>query len=76
MERVEAQSEALVNDAVDVLTKGIRSSDEKVAITSAVHILKTVGLYGEVKGDFGPTTPERERFGIRGPRKSFRSTWR
>lgn len=50
---------ALVDDAVDVLTKGIRSSDEKIAITSAVHILKTVGLYGEVKGDFGPTTPER-----------------
>ena len=21
--------------------------------------MKTVGLYGEVKGDFGPTTPER-----------------
>ena len=26
---------------------------------SAVHILKTVGLYGEVKDSFGPTMPER-----------------
>ncbi len=41
------------------LSNGLQSSDEKVAVTSAVHILKTVGLYGEVKGDFGPTTPER-----------------
>ena len=50
---------ALVHDAVDVLTDGLKSSDEKIKITSAVHILKTVGLYGEVKDDFGPTTPER-----------------
>jgi DNA-binding CsgD family transcriptional regulator len=50
---------ALVHDAVDVLTDGLKSSDEKIKITSAVHILKTVGLYGEVKDDFGPITPER-----------------
>jgi DNA-binding CsgD family transcriptional regulator len=50
---------ALVYDAVDVLTNGLKSSDEKIKITAAVHILKTVGVYGEVKGDFGPTTPER-----------------
>lgn len=50
---------ALVHDAVDVLTNGLKSSDEKIKITSAVHILKTVGLYGEVKDSFGPTTPER-----------------
>jgi DNA-binding CsgD family transcriptional regulator len=50
---------SLVHEAVDVLSNGLRSSDEKMAITSAVHILKTVGLYGEVKDDFGPTTAER-----------------
>jgi DNA-binding CsgD family transcriptional regulator len=50
---------SLAHEAVDVLSNGLHSSDEKVAITSAVHILKTVGLYGEVKESFGPTTPER-----------------
>ena len=50
---------SLVHEAVDVLSNGLRSSDEKVAITSAVHVLKTVGLYGEVKDSFGPTTPEK-----------------
>lgn len=50
---------ALVHDAVDVLTNGLKSSDEKIKITAAVHVLKTVGLYGEVKDSFGPTTPER-----------------
>ena len=50
---------ALVHEAVNVLSSGLQSSDEKVAVTSAVHILKTVGLYGEVKGDFGPISPER-----------------
>jgi len=27
-------------------------------MTAAIHILKTVGLYGEVKQNFGPDTPE------------------
>jgi hypothetical protein len=49
---------ALAHEAVNVLTRGLSSTDEKVAITSAVHILKTVGLYGEVKQGFGPDTPE------------------
>jgi len=49
---------SLVHDAVNVLTNGLSSKDEKVAITAAVHILKTVGLYGEVKQGFGPDTPE------------------
>ena len=49
----------LAHEAVDVLSNGLHSSDEKTAISSAVHILKTVGLYGEVKDSFGPTTPER-----------------
>ena len=50
---------SLAYEAADVLSNGLHSSDEKVAITSAVHILKTVGLYGEVKDSFGPVTPER-----------------
>jgi DNA-binding CsgD family transcriptional regulator len=50
---------AVVHDAVDVLTNGLRSSDQKIAITAAVHILKTVGLYGELNQGFGPDTPER-----------------
>ena len=50
---------SLVHEAVDVLSNGLHSSDEKMAITSAVHILKTVGLYGEAKGGFGPTSPEK-----------------
>ena len=49
---------ALVYEAINVLTSGLSSPDEKVAITAAVHVLKTVGLYGEVKQDFGPSTPE------------------
>jgi DNA-binding CsgD family transcriptional regulator len=50
---------SLVHEAVNVLSNGLHSSDEKIAVTSAVHILKTVGLYGEVKDGFGPTTPEK-----------------
>jgi len=49
---------ALAHEAVNVLNRGLFSSDEKIAITAAVHILKTVGLYGEAKQDFGPDTPE------------------
>ena len=49
---------SLAHEAVNVLTKGLSSVDEKVAITAAVHILKTVGLYGEIKQGFGPDTPE------------------
>ena len=49
---------ALAIEAVNVLNRGLSSADEKVTIASAVHILKTVGLYGEAKQDFGPDTPE------------------
>ena len=51
---------ALASEAVDVLTNGLHSSDEKIAIASAVHILKTVGLYDkEGKGSIDlPKTPE------------------
>jgi hypothetical protein len=49
---------SLVHEAVNVLTNGLSSQNEKVAIAAAVHIMKTVGLYGEVKLSFGPDTPE------------------
>ena len=51
---------ALAHEAVNTLTNGLHSSDEKVAITAAVHILKVTGLYdGEWKGTLElPKTPE------------------
>jgi hypothetical protein len=51
---------SLAHEAVNVLTNGLHSSDEKIAITAAVHILKTVGLYdGEWKNTLDlPKTPE------------------
>ncbi len=52
--------EALAHEAVNTLTNGLHSSDEKIAITAAVHILKVTGLYdGEWKGTLElPKTPE------------------
>ena len=35
---------SLAHEAVNILTNGLHSSDEKIAI-GMVHILKTVGLY-------------------------------
>jgi DNA-binding CsgD family transcriptional regulator len=51
---------ALASEAVNVLTNGLHSSDEKVAIAAAVHILKTVGLYDKEGKDSVtlPKTPE------------------
>jgi len=51
---------ALAHEAVNVLTNGLHSSDEKIAITAAVHILKVTGLYDkEGKGSISlPKTPE------------------
>ena len=51
---------ALAHEAVNVLTNGLHSTNEKIAITAAVHILKTVGLYdteGKASMDL-PKTPE------------------
>jgi len=51
---------ALAYEAVNVLTNGLHSTNEKIAITAAVHILKTVGLYdtdGKASMDL-PKTPE------------------
>lgn len=51
---------ALASEAVNVLTNGLHSTDEKIAIMAAVHILKTVGLYDkEGKNSVAlPKTPE------------------
>ena len=51
---------ALASEAVEVLSNGLHSEDEKVAISAAVHILKTVGLYdAEGKASITlPKTPE------------------
>ena len=49
---------SLVHEAANVLMNGLSSEDEKIAITAAVHILKTVGIYGELNQRFGPDTPE------------------
>jgi hypothetical protein len=51
---------ALASEAVNVLTNGLHSEDEKISISAAVHILKTVGLY-DVEGKVSirlPKTPE------------------
>jgi DNA-binding CsgD family transcriptional regulator len=48
---------SLASEAVNVLTNGLNSSDEKVAITAAVHILKTVGLYDK-EGKSSVTLPK------------------
>ena len=48
---------ALASEAVNVLTNGLHSSDEKIAITAAVHILKTVGLYDK-EGKSSVTLPK------------------
>jgi hypothetical protein len=42
--------QGLAYEAVNVLTNGLHSSDEKIAIAAAVHILKVTGLY-DVKGN-------------------------
>ena len=48
---------ALASEAVNVLTNGLHSEDEKIAISAAVHILKTVGLY-DVAGKTSITLPK------------------
>jgi len=48
---------ALAHEAVNVLTKGLQSTNEKIAILAAVHILKTVGLY-DTEGKVSITLPK------------------
>ena len=50
---------ALVHEAVNTLTSGLHSTDEKIAITAAVHILKVAGIYDKGVGSIDlPKTPE------------------
>ena len=54
---------ALVHEAVNTLTSGLHSADEKIAITAAVHILKVTGLYDKGIGSIDlPKTPEEAAF--------------
>jgi len=48
---------ALAHEAVNVLSNGLHSEDEKIAISAAVHILKTVGLY-DTEGKESVTLPK------------------
>jgi hypothetical protein len=50
----------LAYEAVNVLTGGLHSGDEKIAIAAAVHILKVTGLYDRETRSFPhlPKTPE------------------
>jgi hypothetical protein len=51
---------ALAGEAVDTLVKSIHSTDEKVALSSAVHVLKALGFFeqGVISSATGPKTPE------------------
>jgi DNA-binding CsgD family transcriptional regulator len=48
---------SLASEAVDVLSHGLHSSDEKISMAAAVHILKTVGLYDK-EGKSSVTLPK------------------
>lgn len=51
---------ALASEAIEVLSDGLHHEDMKIAISAAVHILKTIGLY-DTEGKESvklPTTPE------------------
>ena len=49
---------ALVSKAAEALAGGIADEDPKIRIQAAVHILKTVGQYGQRLPRIGPTAPE------------------
>jgi hypothetical protein len=55
---------ALGYEAVNVLTSGLHSEDEKIMITTAVHILKTVGLYDGEMGKRSKSTKDSRRSGF------------
>ncbi|MGH2626244.1 MAG: helix-turn-helix domain-containing protein [Anaerolineales bacterium] len=57
----EAASErlrGLVDRAVEVLEADLAGEDARLRQQAAVHVLRVVGLYGEVPRPTGPTTPE------------------
>jgi hypothetical protein len=56
---------ALASEAIEVLSDGLHHEDMKIAISAAVHILKTIGLY-DTEGKESvklPTTPEEALWG-------------
>ena len=57
-EATQDQLRALAGKAVEALAGGIADEDPKIRIQAAVHILKTVGQYGQRLPRIGPTTPE------------------
>lgn len=44
--------------AVDVLEESLYSSDPRVRLHAAIHVLKALRLYGDHYHPHGPTTPE------------------
>ena len=47
---------SIVTKAVDVLASGLDSQDERIRQNSAVHVLKTGGLYGKDLRPYGHTS--------------------
>lgn len=47
---------SIVTKAVDLLASGLDSQDERIRQNSAVHVLKTVGLYGKDLRPYGHTS--------------------
>jgi hypothetical protein len=52
--------ETLANEAVIVLSQGLHSEDQQIAVLTATNILKCVGLYDSGNGIYAnrPKTPE------------------
>lgn len=48
----------LAVSAVDVLEEALRSSDARVRLSAAIHVLKALKLYGDRYEPSGPTTPD------------------
>jgi len=49
---------SLVSKAVDVLEEDLESENQKLRQSSAIHILKSVGMYGKDLQPRGHTTPD------------------
>jgi hypothetical protein len=54
----EERLRSLVSSAVDVLEEDLNSEDLKLRQSSAIHILKSVGMYGQDLQPRGYTTPD------------------
>lgn len=49
---------ALVSQAIDILKQNMSSQDERVKMAAAVHVLRSVGLYGQSLEPVGATSAE------------------